>query len=300
MIDVLTINDEIKKIADGKPVFSDPVLQERFIEFLKTEYFKNAQSMVTIQNVFEKQKVNAAKNRTLGGGDAVDFFNKLANKTVVLVSFGPSLRNNIDDVLKVNEKYIFFGVDRGIYWYEEKGLQIDYYTTCDAEAKADWIPDDMTLTNKILLAHVGANYDFVSKFQGLGGKVYWYGTNCRIGTHHELYNLHPVKCCVNGSGNIGQIQIVLALSLFNVKKALLVGYDNSWNKYYYPDQETDKQTGNEVIGIDGNPCFVNMMWYALNFYHEDYIFGVGAEHKIINCTGGGILKLPKIDSIKNY
>ena len=292
MIDLMTVNAEIEA-GINRRYFKNDDTEKAFKNFCRLEQLKNIQSVQTMKNIDKQLFENVNRNKTLPQKDALSLFNNGYQKKAVLMAFGPSLRNTKEKILAVKTKYDIIGVDRGFYWYEKENIPTEYILACDVESSPDWIPNKALNGNK-LIAFAGCSHSFCRKWVDLGGELYFYVTSCRLGTHHKINDIMPVKCCINGSGNIGHIQLVFAITVLNYQKVFLVGYDNSWGNYYYPDKKYDGREDLgiiETVDIKGKSVYSTRMWQMLTQYIYDFITDYQLQEKVINCTEGGIIKL---------
>jgi len=259
-------------------------------------------SLDTIKAILPKQLVNASKNIEIEYGDLKDLLGRWKAKTAIAVSFGPSLRNNIDELIRVKDKYKIIAVDRGYRWLDEKGIVPDVVCTCDVNISAQHIPDVVN-ENTILIAHVGANHEYVSEFVKRGGKkVYYFVSAERFKSHLAIIKHTGIIDVINFGGCVGNCLITVALDIFGVRKLLLAGYDYSFYRdRYYPDTDAmPQENATPTKDINGNDALITFNLYQYAQYAADYVNHKQAHDKIVNCTGGGIFDIPLKDSLSKY
>lgn len=288
-------------IEDRPPVFVDSKENERFYRFAMTEYVKNLQSQNVRNVMLDKQLENATKNALLPHGDLLSLEATYYTKTTLGLAFGPSLMVNREDVIAASKKYKSVVVDRGMDWFYQNGVKIDVVVTSDAYASADWINDEHDLRGVKLIAYSGSNHEFIKKFISQGGVVYYYNYKCRAGSDVELNKVFPVKTYIPVAGNVGYVLMSVAMSIFKSKKLILAGFDNSWGEYYYPDMKDDAMPKQHTtVDVNGEEVYTNDEFILYNFYMSELVHQYNLNDAIINCTEGGILRLPSNEKLKKY
>lgn len=273
-----------------------------FAKRLKVQYFKFKSSLNTYKELGDLQKENAKQNGLLPSFDIKDLHFKWRNKISIVVGFGPSLSGSVEHLLKIKDKYKTIACDKSMSWLYGRGIVADVYTTLDASVPADWIPDDIDLSGKVLIAHVASSHEYVKKFILNGGTVAFYVHFCMIGSHYELSELSGIVNGLPVSGNVGHASVVISSDVYASKKCLLIGYDNSWGCYYYPDKQT---IGNEskrpiiVDDINGQKVTTDAQFMGYNQYLKEFINQRSFHDKVINCSGAGILNI-KQDNFEKY
>ena len=262
------------------------------------EVAKNQQTINYYNSSADMIRENAKNNITIEHNYIDELHQKHKGQTVIIIAFGPSLMKNIDVLFALREKYIIIAVDRAIGYLFEHGIRPDYYVTCDAYCDSDWIPD-VDLAGIKLISLIMSNYGFNNRFKTLCGEVYFFQSLDRAGIWREISALAGDLPYLNCSGNVGHAALMVGIYLFEAEKAVLCGFDNSFNSYYYPDKSDAPQGTLQTVDINGDDVFTLDEFLSYNYYMTETIMN-GNEDKVVNCTEGGILKIKHHDKLINY
>ena len=269
---------------------------------LSMEVAKNNQTINVYETMMHTMKQNAISNHGMQRKNLNNLHCKLKAKTAIVVGFGPSLIKNIEHLKTIQGKYKIIAVDRAIEYLHTNGVNVDYYITADPNCSPDWIPK-MNLKGSKLIAITSSNHDFNKKFYRLGGDVYLFTSIDRLGMWQELQSLTGDLPYLNCSGNVGHAAIMAGLHLLEAKKLLLVGFDNSYGKHYYPDSKNVPSNDYDVLDvkdINGDTVKTNMEFLSYNHYMQESINNPAMQDRIVNCTEGGLLHCKHIDKLENY
>lgn len=309
MIDIKEFLDkEEKKVQAESKMLKDMLLLNGDNGVMQEYAQKLVADQVTIntwRNIFDKVMDNGTKNIALSHKKISALCKKYSAKTVLGVAFGPSLRKNIEELKRIKDKYVLVMADRGVDYLMQAGIRPRYIACMDAHIDPKYLGEH-DLSGIDLISSIGTNHAFVKRFVELGGRdIYYLVTQDRLGIHNILIKEFGLdNQVVRIPGNVGNGIIKIALDVFYCKKLLLAGFDYAFDDWYYPDKKFSSDDAKEtfrMIDINEEPCksttqlFLYAHWAgkAINECYRGF-------DRVINCTEGGILRLPKIGRLKDY
>jgi len=243
-----------------------------------------------------------------------DITNLGAGKKLIILSFGVSLKENIENI-KLNKLHYeceFMCIDKSLKTCLSYGIIPKYCVISDAQVSFEEYGEiDKALCRNItLLSAVTANHKWTKFWTENSGKVYFYLNKDNLRTHRIYGEVMRDKntYLIPASSNVGNAAYVLASLTLGYKQIFLAGYDYSFNLCgnYYGDQKEEPVDTNlklkkksfynhyTVVDISGKlvQCSHNMQFSAkwlIGFISQMQKRGIDT----INITGAGILKIVK-------
>jgi hypothetical protein len=296
----------------------DPKIKKRMLE----NYRDFEIAINTVERNLELQIDNAKANIKYQKNNISKYKNIWHDKTALCLAFGPSLRDDEKDLIRIKDKYRIICADRGFYWLMDRGIRPQYVCALDCRIDPKYIGDH-DCTGITLMAHIGCNKKYVAKWISQGGDVYFFNTICRLKSHYEIYRAINTDDHIDVvdnvplfhvSLNVGHGVCAIALDLFNAKRVLLGGYDHAFTKdLYYPDYKTvglEENIKSEkailMTDIRSQECYSDAQ--LINYNHNLYLYLFCRKYidheqpersRVVNCSGG-ILKIPCCKRFSDY
>ena len=234
------------------------------------------------------------------------------NRKAIVVSYGPSLQENLDAIKEKNLHYEYdiICIDKSLKTCLSNGIIPKYCVISDAQVSFEEYGDIPNVRQISLISAVTANWKWSNHWVKNGGNVYLYLNKDHIRTH-RIYGeyLGPGKTAfiIPASSNVGNAAYVITTLVLGYRQVLMAAYNYSFELFgqYYGDKtgkEKDINLGFDkhtfynhytMVGIDGKlvQCSHNMQFSAkwLIGYIDDVARKQGIE--TINITGKGILRI---------
>lgn len=270
------------------------------------QLFKNAASNdeVTIESWREIWVESAQKNHALKGPFAKNSIGKLfgqyKGKGCIVVGSGPSLKENIQDLVEASKHLPVISCLHNFHFLEDHGVKVDYYTTLDSGiVTVEEVSEGGTRTpeeywaltkDKELLAFIGANPELIAKWQG---KIHWY--HCPIPNEDVMRRIEAIErfnTFVSNGGNVLGACFYAAKGIMAANPIIFVGADFSFSydkKFHGWDSKYDATLGHafKVPDIFGNKRYTWQSYYNFKQWFDYVASSVPGIY--INATEGGCM-----------
>ncbi len=192
-------------------------------------------------------------------------FNRYQGQSCIVVGSGPSLKENILDLVEASKHIPVISCLHNFHYLEDHGVEVDYYVTLDAgpitvtevyEGGTKTPEEYWELTkSRKLLAFIGANPDLISKWQG---GINWF--HCPIPDEGIMDRIQAVEVfntfCSTG-GNVLGAAFYASKAIMGANPTIFVGADFSFSydkKFHGWDSSYDATLGHafKVPDIFGN------------------------------------------------
>ncbi len=211
----------------------------------------------------------------------------------ILVSAGPSLDKNIDDLKRAEGKAFILAVDSAARALENHHINYNAVTTGDAEKEYSVFEDDRTRT-KPLIAEISSNYKIIENWKG---RLFFDQASMGYVLQNSILNgvLPHDLGGVETGGSISTNAFSALMSL-GFKTIVLVGQDLAFtggkgHVEGYSDQESEEELKlrgiEQVEGWDGSLLTTDaQMRYYVRWF-EKKIEAVKGDITVIDATEGG-------------
>ncbi|WP_182303647.1 motility associated factor glycosyltransferase family protein [Cohnella cholangitidis] len=281
----------IVTLPSYKKVFGD--LNKQFIQTTQ-QLVKRKQQQMGINRHFEKKWVyNALRNfrYTLDAPSVFDFREHFENKPVLLVSAGPSLEEEIENIRKIKEQGLAYIFTAG----SAINVFIEHQIVPDAAFTYDPGPFNRNAftraiqENKVPFPMVyGSTVGEGTLEQFPWSKVYIPITQDPMLAYYGMHDLESPVIHDAPSIAIVTLQVLIALKCSSI---ILVGQNFAFrdNQYYaegvpYSSRNTTERI--PVASVEGDTIFTNSPLNLMRYEMEHYI-NKNPSFKIINATKGG-------------
>lgn len=280
------------QIICNHPVY-DKVYSNEYEEFLSTIYDANKIAIVNIDT--EKYMSATLVNNVLRNLKYIkksnyvsEFVTKISKEIpVIIVSAGPSLDKNIDELKRAEGKAFIMATDTAVKYLLKHDIKFDAMITIDAKKSTEHLSDERC-HNIPLFCVLEAKSHLMDKHKGrkiwIRGSVYMY----------ELYNkFKRIFPGYNSGGSVATSAFSSCVSM-NFRNIILIGQDLAYdgelthaggvvkNK---PGDENDRKL---VEGIDGKKVWSRYDWIVYLDWFECAIRD-NKELNVIDATEGGAL-----------
>jgi len=255
---------------------------------IKIKSHKKFDSLIT-----ENQKYNASKNYKNGGKIFKDKFKGLA---CIIVSAGPSLELNIEQLKEAAERAIVIAVGRTAKFLYENNFLPDYFIQTDSQINVFKHLDIDGL--KVPLFMLSTANKELENYKGEKYILYeYYGAS-------EENKPFSVSC----GGSVATTAISLA-KLMGFSTIIMVGQDLCyWSEKRHSGEEKEalhkSKTGRYVLGIEGQQYYTSANLYEYLKWIEKFIYN-NRNIKFINSTAkgakiNGALHIPITEAVKGF
>lgn len=222
----------------------------------------------------ENHNYNTKKNY-LNGGKL--FKDKYKNIPCIIVSAGPSLECNFEDLKNAYNKAIIIAVGRTAKFLEKNNISPDYYIQTDSQAKV--MKHLEIKNNEIPLFMLSTASKELENYPGK--KYILFEKNGACDDMKEF--------AVESGGSVATTAMSLSF-LMGCNPIILIGQDLCYWSDILHSGETRKysklKTNKAIEGIDGNSYFTSNNLYEYLRWFERFI-NKHPERKYINCTAKG-------------
>lgn len=238
---------------------------------------------ITVENVIQNLKYVKNSN----------YVSELAGKIpedipVIIVSAGPSLDKNIEELHRAKGKAFIIAVDTAVKILETRGVPYDCMVTVDPGKPAWYLTDYPGCAEIPLFCCMESSGEILGFHKGrkiwLPGSVYL----------ENLYAVHGFLFPQNNvGGSVATVAFMLACHL-NLKNIILIGQDLAFDgeKTHAGGHENhiaDEEDGIQMVdGIDGNPVKTRRDWVMFRDWFEENM-KTNPELNVIDATEGGAL-----------
>ena len=226
-------------------------------------------------------------------------FNKYKNQPVIVVGSGPSLKENVKDLVDTKGIPIISCL-HNYHFLEDNGVKVDYYATLDAgEVVIEEVseggsktPEDYFASSKdkTLLAFIGTSPRLIQKWQG---KVIWFNAPIPApDIEKEFSEVEPFGIYVSSGGNVLGACFYIAKAICGSDPIIFVGADFSFstnNKFHAWKSKYDATLGEcqRMTNVFGIPVWTWASYVSFKCWFESRFLKVPGNY--INATEGGIL-----------
>lgn len=224
-----------------------------------------------------------------------------AGKTMLCCALGPSFEDNIGLIKehKDNPALLISCVDKCMGPLIDNDIIPDYVIIADAGIDynkwcAPWIDktDDITL-----IANVNANPEWTTNWKG---RKIFYVNKDNIQTEKKYSEISGCHEFIPASSNVGNTVVVFTTQILGCDEYILLGYDYCWGDEdnYYAFGDSNKRwwmRHAQMVDLIGRLVNTSQNLIFSARWLTDYWRGVLIQQniKIVNCSGKGILELPK-------
>ena len=262
---------------------------ERFMFIIKNCYGVQLSLGMDINSVYQRVIENTLKNLRFikESNYLTEFIGKVpADVPVIIVSAGPSLDKNIEDLKRAEKKAFIIATDTAVKSLIAHDVPYDVIITKDVK-KSDTHLKNEKCHDKPIIA------DICSKNSILGtnkGRKIWNNTSnfmCRI---YAKYGLKYTSCMLGMS--VATDAFIVA-ELIGAKRIVLIGQDLAYDGEYshagnVANHKYDEINGiYEIEGIYGDKVKARGDWVDMLQWFEAEIAKVGSDVDVIDATEGG-------------
>lgn len=268
------------------------------------------QSLQVYSQFGEKVWIPHAKfNADLPRHSAYELKNIGIGKFLVICATGESLEDHIETLIKHRDNIDIMACDKSFALLMERGIKPDYCMICDANIPFRYVEKWIDQSDGVkLISTPYGNIEWTKKWKG---ERYFFINKDSIETEKIFLNIMGKDSrVIPASTNVSNAMVVFMLgydelarvNFSGYEKIFLVGYDYSWrpngNYYAYMNPIPKRYYMNHMMILDINRDYVftsqNLMFSARWLY--DYCI----YHKppVFNCSGRGILDIPKKGNLK--
>lgn len=250
-------------------------------------FFEKAMSEAFWKNIDDSiQQYNASE--LIQKFEEMDFKDRAA----IIVSAGPSLDKNVEELRRARNKAFIFAVDSALRTLEKRGIHADLSITVDPEKRIDRFDKIESLKNIPMVMEINSNPSIREKHTG---KRFYLTSN----NYYYKNVLDYMGKATRGLSTGGSV----ACSAFDMARQMgfenivLIGQDLSYPNGQmhavatYDDQEENNMDNVEsdyfeVEGYDGKPVMTESNMDSYRIWFEKQI-ALEQKRRIINATEGG-------------
>lgn len=233
-----------------------------------------------------------------------EFENILSNEVpVIIISAGPSLDKNIEELRKAEKKAVILATDTAVKTLVRKKIKFDAIVTIDGDKKIDSISEGVS-KNKSLFTVPDAKNEFLEENKG---RKIWINGAGYVEKLYRKFGCFFPKYSSGGSVATAAFEIAKVLG---AKRIILVGQDlayNGNNTHAGLVRDDYVESGKEIYveGVFGIKVKTRQDWLRYLQWFENSIAQLQDEIEVIDATEGGakihgtrIMELS--DAIKEY
>lgn len=235
-----------------------------------------------------------------------DVLFKGLGKNLLCIAFAPSFENKINEIKEHrNESTDIACVDKCFGPLMENGIKPQYVFLADAGIDyGKWCDKWIEETEDIILfANVTSNPEWTYNWKG---KVIFYVNKDNIETEKIYSKLSGCDEMIPASSNVGNTVVVFSTQVMGYDGYFLVGYDYSWKdtENYYAFNDSDKRYWMKhatLIDMNGDMVNTSSNLIFSSRWLTDFYKSVTNQFdniKIYNCSGTGILGIPRGSLVK--
>lgn len=282
----------LAQIVCHHPIY-DKIYGKEYVKFLKV--INKANNLERINMDTEKHlSVALAKNAIKNlcyikeSNYISEFIGRIPEEVpVIIVSAGPSLDKNIDELKRAEGKAFIFATDTSVKYLIKHDINFDAMITIDSK-KAGWHLKNEKCHNVPMFCVLEANTKFMEMHKGrkiwFRGSVYMYDLYNRFNREFPIYN--------NG-GSVATAAFTASVSL-GFKNIVLIGQDLAYSGNVthaggtIKNIQGDKEGREFVESIDGSKVQTRYDWLIYLGWFEDAIRSI-EDINVIDATEGGAL-----------
>ncbi|MCR5418301.1 MAG: DUF115 domain-containing protein [Lachnospiraceae bacterium] len=203
---------------------------------------------------------------------------------VIIVSTGPSLEKNVDELKNIGNRALVVSLARSVDTLSEREIRYHFAAMLDAAVGEEYMDSDEKAEARMLLD--------VKCVQGMQRK--YDGNIVYCGMNPDLYPIKRVEDTAYAFSKGGSVATAVYGMFQNAgfKTIILVGQDLAFSEDGFShaggELEVDERKTYEVEGISGGIVKTRDDWYAFLRFYEDMI-EKHPETKVVDATEGGAL-----------
>ena len=259
---------------------------QNFMEIIKNCYGVQLSLGIDFYNVYEKTVYNTFKNLHFikGSNYLTEFIGKIPDEVpVIIVSAGPSLDKNVDDLKKAEKKAFIVATDTAVKTLIAHDVPYDVIITKDVKKSAIHLKDERCHDNPMIADICSKN----SILEENKGHKIWNNTSnfmCRL---YAKYGLKYTSCMLGMS--VATDAFTMA-ELISAKRIILIGQDLAYaGEYSHAGSVANHSYDNingiyEIEGIYGDKVKARGDWVDMIHWFEAEIAKVSDDIYVIDAT----------------
>lgn len=216
----------------------------------------------------------------------------------IIVSAGPSLNKNIDQLKAAKGKAVIFCVDRALDFVLEHGIEPDFIVTLDSSKPVEFFSNKKDIDIPLFCA-VDASHAVMETHKG---RKIFYGLKGFTNYIYHYFEKEYSRLGTGGCVATAAFSICVGLGFTRI---ILIGQDLAFS----PDHSTHasgiqnddariRKVFAVVEGIDGKPVNTRHDWYSYLTWFQDSILEFPQLHVIDATEGGAKIKGTTICTLK--
>lgn len=252
----------------------DAIFQESCVWFWKELKDINIHAQININSLIafgKRMIVNSLSNiKYLTNSNTILELKEIIPEGVpaIIVSAGPSVRNQIDYLKKAKGKAVIIAVDRIIDYLLDQGVEPDFVATIDPKKPVQYFTNRTDLTIP-LMSFMESNYEIFDVHKGR--KIICHCSDYLIDIYVKNEKTPPLM--YTGT-SVATLAFMAAVTL-GFKTIILVGqdlaYDGSLSHAGSINESEDTHRDTLVEGIDGTQIRSRIDWKEFVVWYEDMI-----------------------------
>lgn len=285
--DVMLTNQVVCTYPGMDKIYSDKA--ENFMNIIKNCYGMQLSLGIDFNNVYEKTIYNTFKNLHFikKSNYLTEFIGKVPDDVpVIIVSAGPSLDKNIEDLKKAEKKAFIVATDTAVKVLISHDVHYDVIITKDVK-KSDKHLSDKRCHNKPIIADICSKNSILETNKG---RKIWNNTSnfmCRL---YAKNGLKYTSCML---GNSVATDAFTVAEIIDAKRIVLIGQDLAYNgEYSHAGSVANHSYDNingiyEIEGIYGDKVKARGDWVDMLKWFEAEIANIDPDIDVIDATEGG-------------
>lgn len=236
---------------------------------------------IVIENSYKNMKYLNESNLL---SDYIDAFDK--DVPAIIVSAGPSLDKNIEQLKRINKRAVIFVVDRALEYVYQHKIEPDFAVTIDPKKPLCYFAKGYDV-NVPLFTELHSNYELLDVHRGkkIFFDAFWYADSLLKNTNKQITLNAPI------GKSVATAAFTICIKL-GFKRIILIGQDLAYsdigNATHAGGINTEVNNFEEIIveGINGNKVRTRLDWYDFLIWFGDMI-GQNPDIDFIDATEGG-------------
>lgn len=247
----------------------------------------------------EHAKQNGELYKKIGTSHKDLLFNG-AGRSLLCIANAPSFKNNIDLLVKYKDttKVDIACVDKCMSMLLDNGIKPLYVFIADAGISyEDWCEPYIEHTEDIvLISNITANPKWAANWKG---PVFFHVNKDNIESEKIYMEISGCMEIIPASSNVGNTVIVFSTQVLGYDSYCLLGYDLCWGDdedYYATGDSVKRHWMKHLAIVDNIGRLVNTsqnLFFSARWLQDFYDFQAG-RMRIYNCSGQGLLNIPKL------
>lgn len=224
-------------------------------------------------------KENYINNKQIEAKNVVELYDGCKGKPIVIVSGGPSLDKNIDELKEIHKDIIVFATGRAFKYLLEKGIKVDYFCIIDPQEitynQIEGIEDSLV---PFIFLNTASHYT-VSKYQGPKYIAY------------SMDSPQEQEGRIESGGSVATAVLELSI-LFGGEPIIFIGQDLAYTNSKSHAQGVEAQETKQLVnmkmvrGSNGEYLYTTSGLLSFKHWIEDKIRQY-PNKEFYNCTEGG-------------